>query len=142
MATDPVTCAADDDIGRVVADMRDHQIRRVPVVDRNNRVSGIVGISDLIRHNAVAPADICMALDHIMMPKPPVAEARAIKEHIASALRCAVEVDADRITVTVVDDKVILTGRVSSQAERQEAERAAWSAPGVKTVEDDLVIAA
>ncbi len=65
-----------------------------------------------------------------------------VKTSIEQALRRAAEVDADRIKVSVVEDKVILNGKVSSWAERQEAERAAWSAPGVTTVEDDLVIAA
>jgi osmotically-inducible protein OsmY len=65
-----------------------------------------------------------------------------VKANIDFALRRAAEVDADHITVEVVDDKVILNGKVSSWAERGEAERAAWSAPGVRMVEDDLVIAA
>jgi len=65
-----------------------------------------------------------------------------VKANIDSALRRAAEVDADHIKVKVAGDKVILNGTVSSWAERQEAERAAWSAPGVRTVEDDLVIAA
>jgi CBS-domain-containing membrane protein len=142
MATDVVTCAPDDDVRKVLGDMREHQIRRIPVVDRDKCVCGIVGVSDLIRHHAVDPAEICMALDRIMAPKKAAAMAREIKEHIEGVLRRAAEVDADQIMVTVVDDKVILTGTVCSSAEREEAERVAWSAPGVRTVEDDLVIAA
>jgi osmotically-inducible protein OsmY len=64
-----------------------------------------------------------------------------IKAKIDSALERAAEVDASHIKVNVVNDKVVLHGRVSSWAERKEAERAAWSAPGVRAVEDDLVIA-
>ena len=44
--------------------------------------------------------------------------------------------------VTVSDDKVILRGSDPLLAERQEAERAAWSAPGVVAVQDELSIAA
>ena len=75
----------------------------------------------------------------ITLKKPDVLPSE-IKTSIEQALRRAAEVDADRINVSVVKDKVILDGKVSSWAERQEAERAAWSAPGVTTVEDLLVI--
>ena len=73
MATDLVTCTPDMDIQESLASMAEHQIRRLPVVDQDNRVRGIVGISDLIRHNAADPRDIWMALSRITTPK----EARA-----------------------------------------------------------------
>jgi len=68
MATDVVTCTPDTDIREVVSSMVQHQIRRVPVVDRNNSVLGMVGISDLIAHNAVAPAEIWSLLGRNMTP--------------------------------------------------------------------------
>jgi len=64
-----------------------------------------------------------------------------VKSNINYALRRAAEVDAEHIKVDVQDDKVILRGKVASWAERSEAERAAWSAQGVRAVKDDLVIA-
>ena len=87
-------------------------------------LTGVKGVSNLItlKKPAVLPSEV--------------------KANIDQALRRAAEVDADCIKVSVVQDKVTLKGTVSSWAERQAAEHAAWSAPGVRTVEDDLVIAA
>ena len=52
-----------------------------------------------------------------------------------------VESDAQRITVEVDGSEVILNGTVGSWAERQQAERAAWSAPGVTEVDNRITIA-
>jgi osmotically-inducible protein OsmY len=71
--------------------------------------------------------------------KPQVAPAE-IKRKIEEALRRAAEIDADRITVETVGSEVILRGTVRSWAERQEAERAAWSAPGVAKVDNRIIV--
>lgn len=65
-----------------------------------------------------------------------------VKAKIENALRRAAELDAWQIKVDVRHDKVVLRGTVRSWAERNEAERAAWAAAGVRTVEDDLIVAA
>ncbi|GGM72833.1 BON domain-containing protein [Dactylosporangium sucinum] len=66
---------------------------------------------------------------------------KELRRRIEEALIRSAETDAEHINVDVQADKVVLTGRVRSWAERREAERVAWSAPGVTTVENRIVVA-
>jgi osmotically-inducible protein OsmY len=71
--------------------------------------------------------------------KPSVKPAE-VKTKIVDALRRNAEVDANRIQVETHGGEVILKGTVRSWIEREEAERVAWSAPGVTKVEDRIVV--
>jgi osmotically-inducible protein OsmY len=71
----------------------------------------------------------------------PRASVMDVKAKIEAALKRSAEVDARRINVGVADGTVTLSGNVHSWFERDEARRAAWAAPGVKAVEDRIVVA-
>jgi len=64
-----------------------------------------------------------------------------IKRKIQEAFKRNAELDANRITVETNGSEVVLKGTVRSWIEREEAERVAWSAPGVTKVEDHIVVA-
>ena len=84
-------------------------------------LAGVKGIANLITVKpAVSPVEV--------------------KAKIEAALKRNAELDAKRITVETIDSKVILKGSVRSWAERNDAERAAWAAPGVKEVDDRLAV--
>jgi len=70
----------------------------------------------------------------------PKAFAAEVKSKIEEALRRSAELDARRITVKIEGSTVKLYGSVSSWAERDEAERAAWSAPGTTMVENHILV--
>jgi osmotically-inducible protein OsmY len=85
------------------------------------RVKGVKGVSNLIKLT-------------------PQVQPIEIKHKIEEALKRNAEIDANRITVEADGSEVILKGKVRSWFEREEAERAAWSAPGVIKVDDRIAI--
>lgn len=85
-------------------------------------VTGVTGVTNAIR----------------LKPRASVVD---VRERIESALKRA-ETDACRISIEAIDGRVVLRGQVRSWAERGDAERAAWSAPGVTFVDDQLTVGA
>ena len=71
---------------------------------------------------------------------PPTLPGDNLKKNIEGALVRSAEIDAQRIQVSVQGNTAILKGSVRSFAEREAAERAAWSAPGITSVENYLII--
>ena len=68
MSTDVRTCTVEQSVDDVLAQMADVQIRRVPVLDGNGQVIGIVSLGDVVTK---APADVEQTLDEISTPSEP-----------------------------------------------------------------------
>ena len=77
--------------------------------------------------------------NHISV-KPKKISTTEVSQKIKNALKRQAEVDADRISIEALDGRVTLKGTVRSFAEKEEAELAAWGAPGVTAVEDLISI--
>ncbi len=63
-----------------------------------------------------------------------------VKKQIVSAFDRQASIDANNIRVENAGDKVILKGSVRSYAEKLDAQRAAWNAPGVTQVDNQIEV--
>jgi osmotically-inducible protein OsmY len=70
----------------------------------------------------------------------PRINAADVKAKIEGAFARHAQLDADKIRIEATESKVVLRGSVRSWREREDAEQAAWSAPGVSRVENDVVV--
>ena len=85
------------------------------------RLTGVTGVNNLI---TVKPSTT----------------ATELKKRIENALVRNAQVDAGKITVEVQGSKAILKGSVRAWIEKEEAERVAWLAPGVTSVENRITV--
>jgi osmotically-inducible protein OsmY len=99
----------------------DWQFQRKQAENAVHNLTGVIGINNLISVRA-----------RPQIPK--------IKEKIQQALKRSAELDSSQVTVRAEGGKVILGGKVHAWYERDLAEQAAWSAPGVTDVQDHIEI--
>jgi osmotically-inducible protein OsmY len=77
-------------------------------------------------------------LNHIDVA--PQTTLRDVRRRIMQALHRNADLDARHIDVTVGDDSVRLTGTVGSWLQRDAADRAAGSAPGIRRVDNQIIV--
>jgi osmotically-inducible protein OsmY len=99
----------------------DYHFHRQSAKDLASRISGVKGVTNLIEVKA-APSPI------------------DVKDRIVAAFKRNADLDASTITVVADGNTVRLGGKVHAWYERQIAERAAWAAPGVTRVEDNIAV--
>lgn len=103
----------------------DWQFQRAAAEAAIRKLTGVVGVTDQIGLRAAS-----------------VAHASEVERKIKDALERNAELEANAIHVSVRNgDTVTLDGKVNAWNERWLAERAAWSVPGVRMVEDRLTVA-
>jgi len=99
----------------------DWQYQRTAAEDAIKYLTGVRGISNNVTvKSTVHPADV--------------------KAKIQNALIRNAQIDASHITVDTVNGKATLAGHVRSWIEKEQAEAAAWSAPGISKVENRISI--
>jgi osmotically-inducible protein OsmY len=99
----------------------DWQYQRADAEAAIQSLTGVVNVTNMIRFRSP-----------VQVPQ--------IREKIQQSLRRSAELDASHITIQAEGSKVILGGKVHAWYERDLAERAAWSAPGVTEVQDRIEI--
>jgi osmotically-inducible protein OsmY len=98
-----------------------YHFHRESAKDLASRISGVKGVSNLIAVRQ-APSSF------------------DVRNRIVDALKRSADLDASTITVQTEGDTVKLGGRVHAGYERRIAERAAWAAPGVNRIEDNIQV--
>src|SRR5438876_10501941 len=100
---------------------------------------GRVAIPKAGRRAGRSPLMGIKGVSNLITVKPQITPSE-LQQKIEDALVRSAKVDASKISVEVQGSAAILKGRVRAWVERREAVRAAWSAPGITWVENQITI--
>jgi osmotically-inducible protein OsmY len=96
---------------------------------------------DVVRHlSGVKGVSNRLSLAQSIQMNEPTVKPVEVERAIKSAFKRSAVVDANKIRVETAGSNVELFGNVRNLAEREEAERAAWAAPGVFSVDNQLTV--
>lgn len=138
---------SDAELAKRVADILEwnsfipHDKVKVTVEDRVVKLTGDVDWGyqkDLAFEDASKISGI-IRVDNLIKVSPTVHK-EVIRDKIEDAFERQADLEAEKIQVKTEGHRVILSGKVNSWNQRSIAERAAWAAPGVTQVEDNLVV--
>ena len=128
MTVEVISVTEDTPIAEIAKLLEKHRVKRVPVL-RDDRIVGIVSRADLLRGLAASS-----------WPQPEAQDDAQIRDGLHRALSEA-GLGTHLISVTVEDGDVELSGRIDSEVQRRAARAAAEAAPGVRRVQDNLIVA-
>lgn len=138
---------SDSEIAKRVADVLEwdsfipHDKINVTVEDRVVKLRGEVdwGYQKDIAFKNASKISGVIRVDNSIKVSPAINKA-VVRDKIEDAFERQADLEADKIQVRTEGHRVILSGKVNSWNQRSIAERAAWAAPGVTQVEDNLVV--
>jgi osmotically-inducible protein OsmY len=138
---------SDPELAKRVADILEwnslipHDKVKVTVEDRVVKLTGDVdwGYQKDLAFKDASKISGIIRVDNLIKVSPTINK-EVIRDKIEDAFERQADLEADKIQVRTEGHRVILSGKVNSWNQRSIAERAAWAAPGVTQVEDNLVI--
>jgi CBS domain-containing protein len=130
MTRDIVSAAPDTLVADIATLLERHRIKRVPII-QNGKIVGIVSRANLIQALATFRKNALEAR--------PVADAE-LREKLVSRLKSEPWLRPNLINVTVTDGTVDLWGVVDTSAEKQALRVAAEIVPGVKSVNNNILV--
>ena len=128
MTRNVITAAPDTPLHEIAALLEKHVIKRVPILE-NGQLVGIVSRANLIQAVASARKELEVPLSD-----------STIREKLLTHLKAQHWAHTGLLNVTVTDGVVDLWGMTNSNAEKKAIRVAAESIPGVRAVNDNLVL--
>jgi CBS domain-containing protein len=130
MTTKVVTATPDTPLGEIAATLEKRKIKRVPIVEGEKPV-GIVSRANLVQ---------ALASTQLQASMPASENDAVLREHLFDRLKSESWLSSVTLNIIVHDGTVDLWGMVSSEAERKAILIAAESTPGVRKINDHLVV--